>query len=347
MKKKSVRRKRNSKRSAKRHESLWLYLCIICLCLINILFLDLLIGMKAGRHFLPGRLYKPFASFFTTMPSGEVPLFSKGKLLQGKSLEKKIPEKKQKAIPAKSQPAPRPEEVSMRATPPPPKKAPVVAKPRVALVIDDLGYNPDLAEELFQIDFPFTVSVLPNLPHSEFIAKRAIQKGKEVILHLPMEPYDYPNMHIEKDTLLTSMEDEEIRRLIQKALENMDCVVGANNHMGSRMVENREKMVIVLEEMKKRGLFFLDSRTSPNTVVYDLAQTMQVKSAERDVFLDGQNDVDYILKKIEEVADLAQNEGCGIAIGHLQPKTIEALRRCLSQLDKRGIQMVKLSEVIK
>jgi polysaccharide deacetylase 2 family uncharacterized protein YibQ len=218
--------------------------------------------------------------------------------------------------------------------------------PTIALVIDDLGYNLNLAEELFKIDLPFTVSVLPNLPYTNLISRRAIQKGKEVILHLPMEPYDYPNVQVEDGTLLTSMKNEEIRRLIKKALKDLDCAVGANNHMGSRMVENEEKMKIILDEMKKRGLFFLDSRTSPRSLVYDLAKEMGVKTAKRNVFLDVQNNEEYVRKQLDQVADLALHNGCGIAIGHLQPATIRALRSHLPDLSKRGIRFVLLSEVM-
>lgn len=334
MVKKTGRRKRKKNQRYKDGKYLWLYLSILFLLITNIVSLDLLIGIGSGKHFLPNFIHAPFDSFFAPAPQRQP------KAIEGM---KKPAETEKKLADQKTKPD---QLIQKKKKPFKAKKDRADSKPKVALVIDDLGYNPELAEELFALDFPMTVSVLPNLPHSASIARLARQRDKEVILHLPMEPYDYPNAQVEKGTLLTSMQDEEIRELIQKAIDSLGCAIGANNHMGSRMVEDEKKMCVILDEMKEKGFFFLDSRTSPGSKVFRLAKDMNVKTAKRDVFLDGHNDIDYIYKQLEEVADLANKNGYGIAIGHLLPKTIEALRRYLPELQKRGIQLVRLSEVI-
>jgi polysaccharide deacetylase 2 family uncharacterized protein YibQ len=335
MKKRGGRRKKRRRKGlfSKENRLLWLFLGLVLLSIINLILLDALVSFRAGWHFLPKFVYEPVVSFFSPKPSKQPPKAFQMDLEKG---EKRLPIKEDSTK----------LELKLPQKPKPLKKAIDKQKPSIALVIDDLGYNPNLAEELFKIDLPFTVSVLPNLPYSNSISRRAIEKGKEVILHLPMEPYDYPTAHVEEGTLLTSMKDEEIRRLIKKALKDLECAVGANNHMGSRMVEHEEKMRIILDEMKKRGLFFLDSRTSPRSLVYDLAKEIGVKTAKRHVFLDVQNNEEYIRKQLDHVADIALQNGCGIAIGHLQPTTIKALRSHLPDLSKRGLRFVVLSEVM-
>ena len=333
MTKRSGSRKRKRRKSSKGKKVFWLCLGLVVLSVLNLILLDTLVSFKFGRHFLPRLIYAPVVSIFTPKP---------------KRPAKTLDEEREVKKPKPSVPE-TPPEFELKPPKPPesiPKEA-VSHKPWVSIVIDDLGYNAELAERLFRIDLPFTVSVLPNLPYTRSIARRAIQKGKEVILHLPMEPYDYPNAMVEEGTLLVSMKDKEIRRLISKALRGLDCAVGANNHMGSRMVEDEEKMRVILEEMQKRGLFFLDSRTSPRSIVYDLARSMGVRTGQRHVFLDGQNDIAYIRKQLDRVAEMATENGYGIAIGHLQPATIEALHRYLPDLSRKGIEFVKLSEVMK
>jgi len=327
-KKRGRGKKRGKRRQPRSNKIVWLSLVLILLSMINLLFLDTLVSFRTGGHFLPQFIYAPVVSLFSPRHPKPAYIEEERKALQPPA-EDLIPE------------TPKPP-----AQPPLPSKVAPLRRHRVALVIDDLGYNPELAEALFAIDVPLTVSILPNLPHTRAIARRAAEKGKEVILHLPMEPYDYPNAQVEEGTLLTSMDDLQIRRLIEKALEGLDGAVGANNHMGSRMVEDEMKMRVILEEMKKRGLFFMDSRTSPHSRVYDLARSMGVKTAKRHVFLDGRHTVAYIKRQLDLVAEVALENGCGIAIGHLHPTTLEALRTHLPRLAERGIQFVWLSEVL-
>lgn len=326
------KRKKGKSRTSVGNRTFWFCLGLIILSIINLVFLDALVGIRFGKHFLPGPVSAPLVSLFTPRPSG--------KPSEHKDLSRPKAEKKK----AKLADSDKAKEVMPEL---PERKIPSERKgSRVALVIDDLGYNPEMAGELLKIDFPFTVSILPNLPYTALIARMAIKQGKEVLLHLPMEPYDYPNIRVEEGTLLTSMTDDEIRGLIDRSLDGLDCAIGANNHMGSRMVENEEKMRTILQEMQRRGFFFLDSRTSPRSVVYDLARKMGVRTAKRDVFLDGHDDIDYIHRKLEEVAEIAASNHCGIAIGHLQPNTIKVLKQYMPDLSKRGIQFVKISEVL-
>ncbi|MGA1845171.1 MAG: divergent polysaccharide deacetylase family protein [bacterium] len=327
-KKRSGGQRRRKQRKPSSHKIVWLSLALILLSLINLIFLDTLIGFRTGGHFLPRCIHAPVAALFSPRHPQPPYIEEERETAEAPADDRTLDELK-----------------PPRKFPLPQKVAPLRGH-RVALIIDDLGYNMDLAEALLAIDVPLTVSILPNLPYTHAIARRAVERGKEVILHLPMEPYDYPNAQVEEGTLLTTMDDSQIRRLIEKSLVGLDGVVGANNHMGSRMVEDEGKMRVILEEMKKRGLFFLDSRTSPRSMVYDLARAMGVKTAKRHVFLDGRHTIAYIRRQLDKVAEVARENGCGIAIGHLHPTTLEALRAHLPRLGERGIQFVKLSEVV-
>jgi polysaccharide deacetylase 2 family uncharacterized protein YibQ len=332
--------KRRQPRKSRGSKIVWLGLVLILLSVLNLVFLDTLVSFRTGGHFLPRFIYAPVVSIFSPRHPKSAYIEEERDAVQAPA-EDFIPEEPRPPAGNFIPEAPKPP-VQL----PLPRKVAPPHRHRVALVIDDLGYNPELAEKLFAIDAPMTVSILPNLPHSHAIARRAAEEGKEVILHLPMEPYDYPNVQVEEGTLLTSMDDSQIRRLIEKALEGLDGAVGANNHMGSRMVEDEAKMRVILEEMKKRGLFFMDSRTSPRSMVYDLARNMGVKTAKRHVFLDGRHTIAYITRQLDSVAEVALENGCGIAIGHLHPTTLEALRTHLPRLAERGIQFVRLSEVL-
>ena len=218
--------------------------------------------------------------------------------------------------------------------------------PVIALVIDDLGYNLSRARSLFSLNVPLTVSILPHHKFSRKVAQEAHQKSWEVILHLPMEPHKCDPKYLEENTLLIQMSEEEILSILDADLQDIPWVVGVNNHMGSLMLEDERSMSIILEELKNRGLYFLDSRTSQKSIGYKIAQKLGIPSAYRHVFLDHKKDLNYIEGQIDLLIEKTLKQGKAIGIGHLHPKTIKALKRAIPKFEEKGITLVTLSKVM-
>jgi len=143
------------------------------------------------------------------------------------------------------------------------------------------------------------------------------------------------------------MPEEEIRQTVRKCLLNFPYIIGTNNHMGSKITENRKIMEIILEEIRESNIFFIDSITSKNSVAYEIAQEMGIKSAVRSVFLDNENDMDYIKEQMLKVQETALREGEVIAIGHSRINTFYVLKMMTPELIKAGIEIVPLSELVK
>jgi polysaccharide deacetylase 2 family uncharacterized protein YibQ len=227
-----------------------------------------------------------------------------------------------------------------------PKAEEAVLRPKIALVIDDLGGERLIARELLQWNIPVTFSILPFTPYAKIIAKEAHQKGKEVILHIPMEPLGYPKVRPGKGGLLEEMDEEGLRRQLVKDIEAVPYIKGASNHMGSRLMEDRQKVKIILSELKRRKLYFLDSRTTPQTVGLHEAQGMGVKAMERSLFIDHSLDEEDIKEKIEKLIHLSLSNGKAIGIGHPHPSTVKSIKEMIPKIKEKGIELVPLSVVM-
>lgn len=206
--------------------------------------------------------------------------------------------------------------------------------PRIAIIIDDMGYDKSLAREFIDLDIPLTLSILPFTPYTNLIAQGARAAGREVMLHLPMEPRSYPRINPGEGVLLISMEKDTIRKVLHRDLGEIPCVAGVNNHMGSRFTENKEKMSVVLSELKRRGLYFVDSKTSRKSVAYDLAKQMEIRAACRDVFLDNDLSNSALGIQMDRLLTLARHNGHAIGIGHPHKETLWFLTRL--QLSLKG-----------
>ncbi len=218
--------------------------------------------------------------------------------------------------------------------------------PKIAIVIDDLGYDRHIAQEFIDFQAPLTLSFLPQAPHAKEMALLAREKGKETLLHLPMEPLDYPRTNPGPGALLLSMSANEIMQIIDNDFNHFPFVPGANNHMGSRFTENREKMVVVLESLKKRGLFFLDSLTTAQSVVPALAEDLGVKYIQRNIFLDNEVAEGPIRQQLEKLIQMAQARGFAVGCGHPYPLLLQVIRDQLPSL-KSKVEIVSLSALIK
>jgi len=232
-----------------------------------------------------------------------------------------------------------------RALPPPPPPAVPEHKASLAIVIDDMGGSLDIARTLSAIDPNITFAVMPHEAKSAAVVREMSDKGHDVILHLPMEPQDLAHNNPGKGALLVAMDAAAIRKTIEEDLKKVPGIKGVNNHMGSRFTEERADMKVVLEELKKQGLFFLDSRTTGKSVVKDVAKEVGIRSAVRDVFLDNTVDEAHSRQQLQKAADLALKKGQAIIIGHPHPSSIKVLQDMVPQLREKGIRIIGVSQL--
>ena len=229
---------------------------------------------------------------------------------------------------------------------PPPAATTSGGLPLVCIIIDDMGYDKNLADRLLGLDAPFTFSLLPFSPFREEISRSADSKGVEIMLHLPMEPEEYPGVNPGPGALLTSMSPDELIRQLTDNIRSVPGASGVNNHMGSKMTAVSSQMYQVFSILKKEGLFFIDSRTTVNTLCKPSARLLQVPFAERDVFLDHVTTEDFVRKQIYELIRKAEQEGSAIGIGHPHEVTVQVLDEMLPELKKR-VRLVPASRLVK
>ncbi len=218
--------------------------------------------------------------------------------------------------------------------------------PKVAFIIDDLGYETEMAKKMMELDFPITLSILPFLKYSEYIAEEGKKNNQEIMLHLPMEANN-SSADPGPGAIKSYMSGEEIRQAVRGSIFDFPYVIGVNNHMGSKITEDREIMKIILEEIRRYNLFFIDSITTRNSIAYQVAQETGVKTAVRTVFLDNESDMEYIKGQMLEVQEIALRDGEAIAIGHSRINTFYVLKRMIPELIKAGIEIVPVSELVK
>lgn len=220
----------------------------------------------------------------------------------------------------------------------------VPSQGKIAIVIDDWGYNTNHLGLLQKMRLPVTVSVLPNLPYSEIVAAAARARGFEVIMHLPMEPYE--KYRLEQKTIMTTMGPQMIADIIAADLTTVPHARGVNNHMGSRATSDLKTMQALFAELKKRRLYFLDSMVSHESRGSTLARQMNLSFARRDVFLDNSPDEAYILSQLQRLKERAQRKGYAIGIAHDRKVSLEVLSKALPELARDGYKLVFVSELV-
>lgn len=228
-----------------------------------------------------------------------------------------------------------------------PKKPLKIRRGTVAIIVDDLGSSMHEADQLLAIDVPITFSIIPGLARAAGVAEAAHRKGGEVMVHIPMEPKGYRQKPFEKNGLLLELSDEEIEKRLEAYISAVPHATGANNHMGSRFTEERGKMQAVLGVLKGKGMFFIDSKTTPVSVADKLAREMGVPVASRNVFLDNEQDVAAIRVQIEKLAAMAMRSGSAIGICHPHKATLQALALSLPALKAEGITFVYASALVR
>lgn len=216
--------------------------------------------------------------------------------------------------------------------------------PVIAVVIDDMGVSQKRTRDITSLQAPLTASFLTYGRNLEPQVQNALNAGQEVMVHTPMQAHS--DVDTAPDVLTVDMSVEEIKSGLNTMLDKFHGIKGINNHMGSRLTEDFERMDAVMQVLKERGLFFLDSKTTAFSMAKKAARLNGVAYATRHVFLDNENNVDYINKQLDIAERIARRNGYAVAIGHPKTGTYKALKDWLSQLEEKKIKLVPLSHIV-
>jgi polysaccharide deacetylase 2 family uncharacterized protein YibQ len=224
---------------------------------------------------------------------------------------------------------------------PPPEKL-----PKVAIVIDDFGYTKNgIAREILDLDLPLSIAILPTLRHSRAVLALAREKRRCVMLHLPLEGTEPERVDVEPIT--ARMSDAEIASMVLGYVESLPGIDGVNNHQGSLATTDARVMKAVMATLATRGLFFLDSLTSPKSLAYNAAVEAGLRAARNSFFLDDATErCDDVEARLHELVALAHERGSAVGIGHPHPWTFEALRDNLDYLETAGVELVTICELL-
>ncbi|MCS7174016.1 MAG: divergent polysaccharide deacetylase family protein [Armatimonadetes bacterium] len=223
-----------------------------------------------------------------------------------------------------------------------------IPRPRVAFILDDAGGRLEELDRATRIGRPVALAILPGLPHSTELARRASGAGLDVLLHLPMEPEDPEKVRaMGPGGVYGEMSEEEIIRVVRSHLDRLPGVVGINNHMGSRGTSDPRVVRAVMRVVQERGLFFVDSRTSPRSVAEQVAEELKVPIAVRSVFLDNDPAPEAIRQQVRRAVALARRRGSALAIGHInRPHTAEVLREMVPEVEAEGVEIVSVRALL-
>ncbi len=216
--------------------------------------------------------------------------------------------------------------------------------PRVAIVIDDLGNDVPAMERIARWPYEVGGAVLPVLPASGRTARQLVESGKQVLLHLPMEPRN-PRMRPGPGVVLRSQTEEQITQTLESDLDSVPGAAGVSNHMGSAATADARVMRAVARVLARRGLFFLDSRTTGATVAGEAAREERVPIVSRRVFLDDVATEAEVRKALDGLIARARAEGSAVGLGHPYAATLAVLERELPTLSQRGVRLVPVSEL--
>ena len=219
-------------------------------------------------------------------------------------------------------------------------------QPAIAIVMDDLGIDQRRTDIAIDLPAPITLAFIPYGYRLSTHTRRARENGHELLVHLPMEPLN-ANADPGKNALLKGLTDKQLRSRIEWNLSRFQGFVGVNNHMGSKFTAWERGMKLVVKSLKDRGLIFLDSKTTKNSVGLRMAKALNVPNAARDVFLDNEISIKSIQRQLKVLERVASKNGSAIGIGHPHDATVEVLRGWIPNAKKRGFILVPVSAIIK
>ena len=217
--------------------------------------------------------------------------------------------------------------------------------PAISIIIDDLGYQHKAGLRALKLDGDITYAFLPRAPFTRQLAERAYRQQKEIMLHLPMES-DAEN-RLGPGALTQCMSEKEFKNRVRTSLAAVPHVRGFNNHMGSYLTKNPRLMGWLMQALMFRDdLYFVDSRTTIDTVAQQEAERRHIATTRRDIFLDYERDAKIVADQLVELVHHAQRYGTALAIGHPYPETLAALEAWLPSLQQQGIELVPVSQLI-
>ena len=218
--------------------------------------------------------------------------------------------------------------------------------PRIAIIIDDLGYQLVAGERVIELPGPVACAILPGAPRARQLANAANKRGKEVLLHLPMQAVGKEN-RVETTRMTLDMSRSKFAATFDTAFESVPHVIGINNHRGSLLTRHPGHMQWLMEELLERdGLFFVDSYTTHESVALQIAAELGVLAKKRDVFLDPDKTTETLQREFERLKSVARKRGSAIAIGHPYEATLALLKRELPRLAEQGFDVVPVSELV-
>ncbi|MGE4545591.1 MAG: divergent polysaccharide deacetylase family protein [Pedobacter sp.] len=226
------------------------------------------------------------------------------------------------------------------------KPSKIRPKAQIAIIVDDLGRDLHAVRKLLALDLNLTMAVMPEELHTRESAELSHRAGREILVHMPMEPDSYPQNNPGPGALLLGQDRTEIQSRVTSMFLKVPHAVGGNNHMGSRFTQYPEGMQAVFEVMKEGGWFFVDSRTSPGSIALSEAHRANIASVSRDVFLDNNRNVDAIARQLREAVKIARSRHKVVVICHPYPETIKALGQEAAYLRQQDIQVVPVSRLL-
>lgn len=215
----------------------------------------------------------------------------------------------------------------------------------IVLVLDDMGNSLPLGQRALQLPGPINYAFLPHRANSVTLAQRAHALNKEVLLHAPMS--NVHNKPLGEGALTPQMNQQDFIAVLEASIDSVPYVQGVNNHMGSLLTQMPRQMGWLMSTLKKRQLYFIDSRTSAGTAAESTAVFHQLPNLRRHVFLDNERDVAAIENQFEHLLRVAANQPVTVAIGHPYPETLDVLQRQLPTLQLRGFHLALASTIMK
>jgi len=227
-----------------------------------------------------------------------------------------------------------------------PVVSPSTLRGTIGIVIDDFGYrNDDVSDGFLNLDVPLTYAVIPGHEYSKSFGEKAVGRGFEVIVHMPFE--NLANKGGEESFVLsTSMDSKTIQERVQAALDQIPSAIGMNNHQGSKASADQHVMSNVARVLKKRNLFFVDSRTTAETVAESTMEVYKVPTTRRNIFLDNEDDEGKIHAQLIKLVEKSEEWGAAVGIGHVKPKTLKILKKHIPELQKKGYKFEFVSKML-
>ena len=216
----------------------------------------------------------------------------------------------------------------------------------IAIIIDDFGYRNDhISNGFLELPAKLTYAIIPGHDHSQLFSKKAYDAGYEIIVHLPMENIG-KTYGEEEYVLMSYFQDDEIKSRINNAFDNLPEAIGLNNHQGSRGTADSRVMTLLAGVIKDKKKFFIDSRTTSNSLANSTMRRYNVPTNQRDVFLDNDLDEEKIKTQLYKLADVSERKGIAIGIGHVKPQTLNVLKNEIPVLKQKGFRFEFVSRLV-